>query len=49
MNEQQIEAQVERMIDALDREYINTEMTLTEYGVKLKAINRWADNNVETV
>lgn len=45
MTEEQLELHVELRTDALDRVYLNTDMTEAEYKQKLREIETWA--NVE--
>lgn len=41
MTEEQIERQAERMMDTLDREYLNTGMTPDTYEIRVKQIDEW--------
>lgn len=41
-DEDQLERQVERMIDHLDRQFLSSNMTQATYDRKIKAINKWA-------
>jgi hypothetical protein len=42
MTEDQIERQVERMTDALDRRYLPGSMTADEYAAECRRIDAWA-------
>jgi hypothetical protein len=42
MTENQIERRVESMTDAVDREYLSSNMTEASYRHRLKQINDWA-------
>ena len=44
--ENQVECRVEKMVDRLDRDYMNGEFTETEYHAKLKEIDKWAEAEV---
>lgn len=43
MTEEQIERCVERMVDRLDRRYIEGEMTHDEYLEAMRHLSLWAD------
>lgn len=43
LTEDKIEAEVEALTDALDRRYLNGEMTPSYYEAERRAIARWAD------
>jgi hypothetical protein len=42
MTEDQIERRVESMMDAVDREYLSSNMTEANYRHRLKQIDDWA-------
>jgi hypothetical protein len=42
MTEDQIERQVERMTDALDRRHLTSSMTADEYAAECRRIDAWA-------
>ncbi len=42
MTEDQIERQVARMTDSLDRRYLTSGMTADEYAAELRKIDTWA-------
>lgn len=42
MTEDQIERQVERMTDSVDRRYMTSDMTADEYAAELRRIDAWA-------
>lgn len=43
MTEEQIERYVAGRIDRLDRKFLSSDMSQTEYDQAIKAINTWAD------
>jgi hypothetical protein len=43
MTEDQIERRIERMMDALDREYCSTAMSDQEYNGRIDQIDAWAE------
>ena len=43
MTDDQIERRVERNQDALDKRYLSTGMSQSEYGLECQAITRWAE------
>jgi hypothetical protein len=43
MTEEQIERAVERKMDWLDGQYLNSDMTLAEYDAHVARISQWAD------
>jgi hypothetical protein len=43
MTEDQIERQVERMIDHIDRRFLNGWMTQEEYDIAIWEVDRWAE------
>jgi hypothetical protein len=42
MTEEQIEHNVERRVDALDKHYLSSAMTEAEYTQAMRAIDAWA-------
>ncbi len=49
MNEQQIEAKAERMVDKVDARYLDGEMSEAEYDAAIAAIQTWADTQIQRV
>jgi hypothetical protein len=43
MTEDQIERHVERMVDRLDRRFLNSSMSQAEYDSEMKQVSLWAD------
>lgn len=42
ITEMQIEREAERMMDALDKRFLNSDMTQKEYELQVEEINYWA-------
>jgi hypothetical protein len=42
MTEDQIERQVERMTDSVDRRYLTSDMTAEQYAAECRRIDAWA-------
>jgi hypothetical protein len=49
MTEDQIERQVERMMDSLDRQLLSFSITQEEYDTEVKEINAWAEDQYKTL
>lgn len=43
MTEDQIEREVEKRVDRLDRNFMNSFMTQADYDAAMRAIDRWAE------
>jgi uncharacterized membrane protein len=47
MNEEQIEARVEKMTDRLDRRFMSGEIDQPEYDRSTREISKWADDQYD--
>lgn len=49
LTEDQIERKVERMIDALDKSFMNGDMTQEQYDTEMKSIDDWAQEQYKRI
>lgn len=49
LTEDQIERKVERMIDALDKSFMNGELTQDAYDKEMKSIDDWAQEQYKRI